>query len=72
MSDPTTVNCAEDCMNGCILGDQCPHRAYAAAASKFIEQTSIDRMLEIAEESVRKKFLGGAGMLPDSQDPNLN
>jgi hypothetical protein len=56
MIDPSTVNCAEACVNGCVLGEQCPHRAYAAAASKFIEQTSMDRMLEIAEESVRKRF----------------
>jgi hypothetical protein len=56
MTNSSTVNCAEACVNGCILGEQCPHRVYAAAASKFIEQTSMDRMLEIAEESVRKKF----------------
>jgi hypothetical protein len=56
MTNSSTVNCAEACVNGCVLGEQCPHRDYAAAASKFIEQTSMDRMLEIAEESVRKKF----------------
>jgi hypothetical protein len=67
MSDPTSINCAEACVNGCVLGEQCPHRAYAAAASKFIQQTSIDRMLEIAEESVRKKFVQTTDALPDPQ-----
>jgi hypothetical protein len=67
MSDPTSINCAEACVNGCVLGEQCPHRAYAAAASKFIQQTPIDRMLEIAEESVRKKFMGTANALSDTQ-----
>lgn len=66
MSDPTSINCAEACVNGCVLGENCPHRAYAAAASKFIQQTSIDRMLEIAEESVRKKFFGASESLPET------
>jgi hypothetical protein len=38
------------------LGDQCPHRQYIQDASKFIESTSLDQMLEIAEEAVRKKM----------------
>jgi hypothetical protein len=38
-----------------VLGNQCPHREYAAEASKFVEETSLDSMLEIAEEAVRKK-----------------
>jgi hypothetical protein len=67
MSDPKSVNCAESCVNGCVLGEQCPHRAYAAEASQFIQQTSMDRMLEIAEESVRKKFMGTADTLSDTQ-----
>jgi hypothetical protein len=51
----TQINCAEACVNGCVLGNQCPHREYAAEASKFVEETSLDSMLEIAEEAVRKK-----------------
>ncbi|WP_449420046.1 hypothetical protein [Phormidium nigroviride] len=51
----STVNCAVECVNGCILGDQCPKREYAAATSSFIENTSLDKMLEMAEEAVRKK-----------------
>ncbi|CBN56275.1 MULTISPECIES: hypothetical protein [Kamptonema] len=51
----STVNCAVECVNGCILGDKCPKREYAAATSSFIENTSLDKMLEMAEEAVRKK-----------------
>ncbi|AFY66800.1 hypothetical protein [Geitlerinema sp. PCC 7407] len=42
-------NCAETCVNGCILGDKCPHLEYAQAARKFLEETSVDRMIEISE-----------------------
>jgi hypothetical protein len=55
-----TVNCLEACVNGCILGDDCPHREHLAAASKFIENTSMDEMLAIAEQSIRKKFIQAA------------
>jgi hypothetical protein len=51
-----TVNCLEACINGCILADDCPHREHLAAASKFIQNTSMDEMLAIAEDSIRKKF----------------
>ncbi|OCR00828.1 hypothetical protein BCD67_24180 [Oscillatoriales cyanobacterium USR001] len=50
-----TVNCAVECVNGCILGDRCPNQEYVTKASSFIENTSLDRMLQIAEEAVRKK-----------------
>ncbi|HAG84897.1 MAG TPA: hypothetical protein DD379_08575 [Cyanobacteria bacterium UBA11162] len=53
----TTVNCAVDCINGCILGDKCPNKEYAAEASKFMNETSLDKMHEIAEEARRKKLL---------------
>lgn len=49
------INCAEACVNGCVLGDKCPHKEYAAQASQFIENTSLDQMLDMAEEAVRKK-----------------
>ncbi|NBD15727.1 MAG: hypothetical protein GVY04_06125 [Cyanobacteria bacterium] len=49
------INCAEACVNGCVLGDQCPHKEYAAEASQFINNTSLDQMLDMAEEAVRKK-----------------
>lgn len=50
-----TVNCAVDCVNGCILGDKCPNKEYAAATANFIANTSLDKMLNIAEEAVMKK-----------------
>ena len=53
------VNCAETCINGCILGTDCPHLEYRQAASKFINERSMDELLDIAAESVRKKFLEG-------------
>jgi hypothetical protein len=54
--DPNNINCAEACVNGCALGDeQCPNQAAREQASKFIEETSLDQMLEIAEEAIRKK-----------------
>jgi hypothetical protein len=59
------VNCAEACVNGCVLGEQCPHRQYLAAASKFIQDTSMDRILEIAEEGVRKKMMQPAQFITD-------
>jgi len=49
------INCAEACINGCMLGDQCPNLEFKAKASKFIEETSLDQMLAIAEEAIRKK-----------------
>lgn len=53
----STINCAEACVNGCISPAQCPHRAYAESASKFIKDTSLDQILEMADEAVRKKRL---------------
>ncbi|MBR8827326.1 MAG: hypothetical protein DSM107014_05370 [Gomphosphaeria aponina SAG 52.96 = DSM 107014] len=52
----TTVNCVQDCINGCILGDKCPHLEHAAEAAKFIKETSLDSMLEIAEAARLKKL----------------
>jgi hypothetical protein len=52
-----TVNCAQACVNGCILGDKCPNLQYTAEASKFLKETSLDKMHEIAEEARRKKLM---------------
>lgn len=49
------VNCAVDCKDGCVLGDQCPHKDAQQEASKFIEDTSLDKMLEMAEAAVQRK-----------------
>ncbi|EGJ30358.1 hypothetical protein LYNGBM3L_51610 [Moorena producens 3L] len=42
------VNCAQDCINGSILGNKCPNKQYLAEASQFINGTSLDKMLELA------------------------
>lgn len=59
-----TVNCAEACKNGCILGDKCPNLAYKEEASKFIEETSLDQMLVMADEAVRRKMMERASQPP--------
>lgn len=51
------INCAEACVNGCVLGDNCPNLQHKEEASKFIEETSLDKMLEIAEERLRKRAM---------------
>ncbi|WP_066383011.1 MULTISPECIES: hypothetical protein [unclassified Anabaena] len=51
------INCAEACVNGCVLGDKCPNIEYREAASKFIAETSLDQMLAIAEERLRRKMM---------------
>ncbi|BAZ28266.1 hypothetical protein NIES4074_06970 [Cylindrospermum sp. NIES-4074] len=51
------IDCAVACVNGCILGDKCPNVEFKAEASKFIEETSLDKMLELAEERLRKKMM---------------
>jgi hypothetical protein len=43
-----TINCKEQCVNGCILGDRCPHLKYLADARKFVQDTAIDKIIEIA------------------------
>jgi hypothetical protein len=54
--EPTQVNCAVECVDGCKLGDRCPNLEYQEQASKFIQETSLDQMLAIAEEALRKKL----------------
>jgi len=44
----TTINCKEACVNGCVLGDKCPNLEHLANTRKFLANTSIDKMLEIA------------------------
>ncbi|MGF1521990.1 MAG: hypothetical protein ACFBSF_06680 [Leptolyngbyaceae cyanobacterium] len=60
----TEVNCAVDCVNGCVLGEKCPNLEYTQQASKFIEETSLDKMLEMADEAVRKKIMERASQPP--------
>lgn len=54
MSD---INCAVDCVNGCIRPDQCPNKSYRDEAFQFIADTSLERMLEMAQEAVTKKMM---------------
>ncbi|AFY41488.1 hypothetical protein Nos7107_0822 [Nostoc sp. PCC 7107] len=51
------INCAEACVRGCILGDKCPNIEFREAASQFIQETSLDEMLAMAEERRRKKMM---------------
>ncbi|MBD2358664.1 hypothetical protein H6G41_29395 [Tolypothrix sp. FACHB-123] len=51
------INCAVDCVNGCVLGDKCPNLEFREAAAQFIEDTSLDKMLEMAEERLRRKIM---------------
>jgi len=61
-----SINCAEACVNGCVLGNKCPNREYLAETSKFIADTSLDQMIEIAQEAVRKKMMAPPQwVLPD-------
>ncbi|MEN9215832.1 MAG: hypothetical protein Q6K90_00760 [Gloeomargarita sp. HHBFW_bins_162] len=53
----TTVDCATACVNGCVLGDNCPHREYLAAALKFVAETDLDRMVEVAQASAPQRML---------------
>jgi hypothetical protein len=50
------INCAEACVNGCILGDKCPNLEFKEATSQFIQETSLDKMLEMAEAARLKKL----------------
>ncbi len=50
-----TIDCAIACVNGCILGDQCPSKDEQAKAAAFIETTSLDKMLELAAIAVERR-----------------
>lgn len=54
--EPATIDCQTACVDGCVLGDRCPNKEYQEQTSKFIEETSLDDMLVIAEEAMRKKM----------------
>jgi hypothetical protein len=38
-----------------VLGDECPNLEFKAQASKFIEETSLDKILEMAEAAVQRR-----------------
>jgi hypothetical protein len=54
--EETKIDCKVACVNGCVLGDKCPNTEFREATSKFIEETSLDKMLEIAEMARMKKI----------------
>lgn len=51
----TEINCAVACVNGCVLGDDCPNLEHQEQTAKFIDETPLDKMLEMAEEAVQRK-----------------
>jgi hypothetical protein len=59
------INCAVECVNGCKLGDDCPNKEHQAQTAKFIAETSLDSMLAMAEEAVRKKMLARTYEAPE-------
>lgn len=66
--EPIQINCAEACVNGCVLGDRCPNKEYTSQASKFIQETSLDDILTLAQEAIRKKMSEPPKwILPDDQ-----
>ncbi|AVH71799.1 hypothetical protein [Nostoc sp. 'Lobaria pulmonaria (5183) cyanobiont'] len=50
------INCAVACVNGCVLGDKCPNTEFRKATTKFIEETPLEKMLELAQERLHKKM----------------
>ncbi|MFQ4137611.1 hypothetical protein PGN35_014940 [Nodosilinea sp. PGN35] len=47
-----------------MLGNDCPNLKYTAEASKFISDTPLDKMLEMADEAVRRKMMERASQPP--------
>jgi hypothetical protein len=67
----STVNCAEACVDGCILGDKCPNQEFVSEASNFINETSLDKMLEIAEAArIKKLTQPPQWIIPDFPESN--
>ncbi|WP_310430011.1 hypothetical protein [Chamaesiphon sp. VAR_48_metabat_135_sub] len=67
--ETNTINCSEVCKDGCIQPDRCQNQTHIQSASKFINETSLDKMHEIAEEARRKKMTAPpVWVIPDWQD----
>ena len=47
MEENIKINCKEACINGCVLGDKCPNIEYREATSEFIQDTPLEKMLEM-------------------------
>lgn len=52
---PPTIDCATACVNGCVLGDQCPHREAAKAAVNYIMNTDWETLMQKAEDRVKRQ-----------------
>jgi len=49
------IDCAVACVNGCVLGDECPNKEEQAKANQFINDTPLSEMLEMAAAAVERK-----------------
>lgn len=52
---PQTIDCASACVNGCVLGDQCPHRDAAKEAVNYIMNTDWETLMQKAEDRVKRQ-----------------
>ncbi len=50
------IDCKVQCVNGCVLGEKCPNVEFREATAKFLEDTPLDKMLEMAEMARMKKL----------------
>jgi hypothetical protein len=57
MAEVQNVNCAVDCVNGCLLGEDCPNQEFRQQAAQFIADTPLETMLEIADAAVRRRAM---------------
>ncbi len=61
---PQTIDCVTACVNGCVLGEQCPHREAAKEAVNYIMNTDWETLMQKAEDRVKGRAPAG-----ESQDP---
>jgi hypothetical protein len=55
--EATQTDCATLCKDGCQQPDDCQGKIHTEAAADFINNTSLDRMHEIAEAARLKKLM---------------
>ena len=60
----TEINCAEACINGCVLGDNCPNLEYKEKAAQFIQDTHLDKVRGMADMAVGNRTQEGASQPP--------
>lgn len=49
VSEVTAASCAVTCVNGCILGDACPHLVHLETARKYIAETPWEEIVSVAD-----------------------